>query len=103
MCVACARAWLLLAEEGADGAPDLVALAAWPGVDEARVLVAPHEARATWRSFMTSSNSIIQQVRARAPCTPVVRFMLSFSSFRPAGFGLEFTPSGLATPPLRFF
>lgn len=40
---------------------DIESATGWPRVAEDDVLIAPHEARATWREFMSSSNMMVQQ------------------------------------------
>jgi hypothetical protein len=45
------------------GSFDIATASSWPGVPAGDVLVAPHEARMTWRDFMTASSLSVQQVR----------------------------------------
>eukprot|EP00955_Chlamydomonas_euryale_P035231 350048-Chlamydomonas_euryale.AAC.3 len=46
------------------GQVDILSAAAWPGVPESHVLLQPHEVRASWREFMSSSNVMVQQALA---------------------------------------
>jgi hypothetical protein len=51
---------------GTSSAPgfDILSATSWPGVDESRVLLQPHEVRTSWRDFMSASNVHVQQALA---------------------------------------
>lgn len=51
-----------VAETHAGDVPDIHSMATWPGVAEDLVLLQPHEARTSWREFVSTSNVIVQQV-----------------------------------------
>ncbi|MEW5304073.1 MAG: hypothetical protein WDW36_006707 [Sanguina aurantia] len=44
--------------------PDIHSMATWPGVAEEQVLLQPHEARTSWREFVSTSNVTVQQALA---------------------------------------
>lgn len=51
-----------VSELHASDVPDIHSMATWPGVAEDQVLLQPHEARTSWREFVSTSNVIVQQV-----------------------------------------
>ncbi|GAX72911.1 hypothetical protein CEUSTIGMA_g366.t1 [Chlamydomonas eustigma] len=40
---------------------DIMSAAAWPGVEDDRVLLQPHDVRTSWREFLSNSNVSVQQ------------------------------------------
>lgn len=51
------------ADKTARSSFDIATATSWEGVAAADVLVAPHEARLSWREFMSASALSVQQVR----------------------------------------
>lgn len=66
----------MVSETHAGDIPDIHSMATWPGVAEDLVLLQPHEARTSWREFVSTSNVIVQQVSTQAGTQRKCAFVL---------------------------